>query len=259
MDDGTAPRRRPEDDPDTAVVAPAASLRPDPDDEPAMTRRERLAAVVEDRLDPAMAVLGLLWVGFVLYEQVAPADQRDELALISNVIWGVFVVEFLVKLWVSGHPVRFLIRRWPSVLFLALPALRVLRVVRAVRAFRLLPAARVISSGYRAIGNAGQLLRGRIAFLGATTVIAILSGGQLLYVFEARQGGAEGLGDALWWAANLAISSTPYFEPETIVGRIVTLVLSAYAIVVFAALAATLGAFFVDTRQEQEAVERGDV
>lgn len=134
------------------------TLDGDPDDEP--SRRERAAALVEQRLDVPMAVLAVVWAGLVAYELIAPAGQRDELALVGNVIWALFVVEFGVKLWVSGNPVRFVRRRWPSVLFLVLPALRVLRVVRALRALRLLPAARVVGSSYRAIGTARSLLGG---------------------------------------------------------------------------------------------------
>lgn len=238
------------------VPEPAPNLAAD--DQEALSRREQLAAVVEDRLDPVMAVLGVGWLGFVLYEQVAPAGQRDTLLLVSNIIWGVFIAEFVIKVAVSGRPVRFLVRRWFSILFLVLPALRVFRVVRGLRALRILPAARVIGSGYRVIGTAGRLLRGRIAFLGAATVIAIVSGGQLLYVFEAGVEGVDGLGDALWWSANLAISATPTYEPETLVGRLIVLTLSAYAVVVFAALAATLGAFFVESRGERASVEAAD-
>lgn len=233
----------------SAVPEPAASL--DAAGEADLTRRERLATLVEDRLDPVMAVLGLGWVGFVLYEQVAPADQRGTLLLVSNLIWGLFIIEFVLKLALSGHPVRYLVRRWFSVVFLVLPAMRIFRVVRVVRGLRILPAARVISSGYRAIGNAAVLLRGRIAMLGAATVIAILSGGQLLYVFEYAAEGVAGLGDALWWSANLAISATQVYEAESLVGRLIVLVLSSYAVVVFAALAATLGAFFVESQEER--------
>lgn len=111
----------------------------DPDQEP--TTRERLAALVERRLDIPMAMLAVVWAAVVAYELVAPPSQRHELTLVGNLIWAVFVVEFVAKLWVSGKPLRFLRRRWPSVLFLLLPALRILRVVRALRVMRVLPAA----------------------------------------------------------------------------------------------------------------------
>jgi voltage-gated potassium channel len=227
---------------------------PDPDDEP--TRRERLATLLERRLDVPMAVLAVAWALLVAYELVAPREQLDRLAVASNVIWALFGVELAVKLVVSGHPLRFLRRHWPSVLFLVLPVLRVLRVARALRAVRVLPAARVVGSSYRAVGTARGLLTGRLQFLAAATAITVFGGGQLLFVVErGREGALTSLGDALWWAANLAIASNIVHEPVTLFGRLLTLVLSAYAIVVFASLAAALGAFFVESRQERAAVE----
>lgn len=220
------------------------------DDEP--TARERTAAIIEDRLDIPMAALALAWGGLVAYELVAPASHRGELTLAGNVIWALFVIELLVKLWVSGHPVRFLRRRWPSVLFLVLPLLRILRLVRAVRALRALPVIRVVGSGYRTIGSARALLGGRLAYLGVVTVTVIVAGGQMLYLLEHRAGGGASLGETLWWAANLAISGSYVFEPRTVPARLVSLLMSGYAIVVFASLAASVGAFFVESRVEAE-------
>jgi voltage-gated potassium channel len=224
-----------------------------PDDEP--TARERAAALLEDRLDIPMAVLALAWLGLVAYELVAPARQREDLALVGNVIWGIFILEFLVKITVSGHPLRFLRRRWPSVLFLALPALRIFRVVRAVRAFRALPAARVVGSSYRAIGTARSLLGSRLAFLSVVTVVVIFGGGQLYHLAEGRQGDAGSLGDGIWWAANLAVSGNLVIDVDTAAGRLLGLTLQAFHMVVFASVAATLGAFFIESRAERAAAE----
>jgi voltage-gated potassium channel len=230
------------------------TLDSEPDAE--LTRRERLAVLVEQRLDIPMAVLALVWAGLVAYELVAPTGQRGVLATAGNVIWAVFLAEFLLKLGVSGHPLRFLRRRWPAVLFLVLPALRLFRVFRAVRALRVLPAARVVGSSYRAVGTARGLLEGRIAFLLATTAIAVFSGGQLLYLLErGRDGGVGSLGDALWWSANVAIAGNLVLDPVTLPGRLLSLVLSAYAVVVFASVAAALGAFFVESRAERASAE----
>lgn len=228
------------------------TVAPPPDDEP--TARERAAAIVEDRLDIPMAALALAWGALVAYELVAPARQRDELALIGNVIWAIFVAELAVKLWVSRHPLRFLRRHWPSVLFLVLPLLRILRLIRAVRALRALPAARVVGSGYRTIGTARSLLGGRLIYLGVVTATVVFGGGQLLYLLSggAGSGGGPSLGDALWWSANLAISGSYVFEPATVPSRLLSLLLSAYAVVVFASLAAAVGAFFVEARAEAD-------
>ncbi|MFA9446538.1 hypothetical protein [Egicoccus sp. AB-alg6-2] len=232
----------------------AATLDPDPDEEP--TARERLAAVVERRLDLPMAALAVVWAALVGYELIAPGRILPVLTTVGNVIWVVFVAEFVLKLVLSGHPLRFLRRRWPSVLFLVLPVLRVLRIARALRVVRVLPAARVLGSSYRALGTARGLLTGRLQFLGVTTGIVTLGGGQLLYVLErGREGGVASLGDALYWSANLAIASNLVHQPVSLAGRLLSLVLSIYALVVFASLAGTLGAFFVESRQERAALE----
>ena len=135
------------------------TLDPDPEDEP--SHRERLATLLERRLDIPMAVLAAIWAALVAYELVAPRATMGTLGLLGNIIWGIFALELLAKLVVSGRPLRFLRRHWPSVLFLLLPALRMLRVVRALRAVRVLPAARVVGSSYRAVGTARGLLAGR--------------------------------------------------------------------------------------------------
>jgi voltage-gated potassium channel len=230
------------------------TLDPDPEDEP--SHRERLATLLERRLDIPMAVLAAIWAGLVAYELVAPRAAMGTLGLLGNVIWGIFALELAAKLVVSGRPLRFLRRHWPSVLFLLLPALRMLRVVRALRAVRVLPAARVVGSSYRAVGTARGLLAGRLQFLLAATGVVVFAGGQLVYVLErGREGAVTSLGDALWWSANVAIASNLVHEPVTLAGRLLSLVLSAYAIVVFASLAAVLGAFFVESRQERAAAE----
>ena len=220
------------------------TLDPDPDDEP--TTKERLATLLERRLDIPMAVLAVGWAGLVAYELIAPRGQASGIALASNIIWAVFAVELAAKLIVSGHPLRFLRRHWPSVLFLILPILRILRIARAVRVMRVLPASRVVGSSYRAVGTARGLLTGRLQFLLAATAVVVFGSGQLLYVLERGREGA---------LATLGISANIVYEPVTLVGRLLAIVLSTYAIVVFASLAATVGAFFVESRQERATVE----
>ncbi len=234
--------------------AASPTLDPDPDDEP--TERERLATLLERRLDIPMAVLAVVWAALVAYELVAPRDQREVLTVISNVIWLLFAVELVAKLVVSRHPGRFLRRHWPSVLFLVLPLLRVLRLFRALRLVRVLPFSRVVGSSYRAVGTARVLLAGRLQFLLAATVVVVFGSGQLLFVLErGRQDALASLGDALWWSANVAIAANLVHEPVTLAGRLLAIALSIYAIVVFAALAGTIGTYFLESRQERAAQE----
>lgn len=250
MDDAASPEPRSGSRGDVDDEAARSLLGPDPDEE--ISGRERLAAVLERRLDPVMAVLAVAWGVFVAYDLIAPASQRPILSLVSDVVWGIFLVEFVTKLVVSGHPLRFLRRRWPSVFFLAVPLLRTARIIPALRTLRILPSVRVLGSSYRAIGTARGLLGGRLSFLAVTTVSVIVAGAQLLYLLD---GSGESFGETLWWSVNLAISGTYMFEPSTVPSRIVSLLLSVYAVIVFASMAAALGAFFVDQRAEHAAAE----
>jgi voltage-gated potassium channel len=234
-------------------MASAMTDAPDPTDEP--TRRQRVAEVLEDRLDIPMAFLAVVWAALVAYELVAPEGLRDELTVVGNVIWGIFVVEFVIKLVVSGRPVRFLRRRWPALLFLLLPILRVLRIVRALRVLRVLPAARVMGSSYRAIGTAQSLLGNRVSVLAVASLVVVFSGGQLIFVLEEDTAGS--LSEALWWSANAGITGNLVFEPTTVPGRLVAVALSAFAVVVFASMAATIGAYFIESRTERALAEEG--
>ena len=73
------------------------------------------------------------------------------------------------------------------------------------------------------------------------TAIVILVSSQLLFLTEAYASYA----DALYEAALLAISGTP-LSVDTGFTRLLEVVLSIYAVAVFATLAGALGAFFLD-------------
>ncbi len=208
-----------------------------------MEPREARAERLEDRLDLPMAGLAIVWALLVAYDLSGATPWRGPVLVLIEVIWVLFVIEFVTKLVVSGRPLVFLRRRWPSVLFLALPALRMLRVVRALRVLRALPSARVAGSSYRAIGTARSMLGDRLGVLVAVTLVAVFSGAQLAMVLEPAMVGS--LGEALWWAGNVGITGNLVAEPSTVPGRVLSLGLSTYAVVVVASLAATVGAFFL--------------
>jgi voltage-gated potassium channel len=175
----------------------------------------------------------------------------------SNVIWAIFGVELLAKLIVSGHPFRFL-RRTLAVGAVPGPAgppgaaggaclARRARVAGQPRGRVVLPCRR---------HGEGTPNRAPAISAHAATAVVVFGGGQLLFVLErGREGALTSLGDALWWAANLGISASLVYQPVTLAGRLLAIVLSAYSIVVFASLAATVGAFFIESRQERASTE----
>lgn len=206
-------------------------------------RREAWAEELLDRLTPMMSALGVLFLFVVLGEQVARANSTLStlLAVTGWVLWVVFALEFVVRLIVAPHPGRFLKRNWWQLLFLVLPFLRILRLIRAVRVLR---TGRVLSSVVRSSRSARSALGGRVGWLAVISAITILGSSQLLYEF----GDYDTYAESLHAAALAAITGEPLGQPDGFI-RIVEVLLAIFSVVVFATLAGTLGAYFLETRR----------
>ncbi|QBI21937.1 hypothetical protein ER308_06120 [Egibacter rhizosphaerae] len=204
--------------------------------------REALAERIADRLDAPMTALGIVFLLLVLAETVIqPAGPA--FAVAGWVIWSAFVGEFLLRLTVAPSRWRFLRRNWWQLVFLVLPFLRFLRVLARIRVRALVRGGRVLSSAVRGTRTAGRNLTGRTAWLAATTVIVVLAASQLLYEFATYDAYLLALHDT----ALSAISGQP-LTADGAVARVLELVLAVYSVVVFAALAGMLGAFFLERR-----------
>ncbi|GAB3106597.1 potassium channel family protein [Streptomyces calidiresistens] len=204
--------------------------------------RERFAEQLLDRLTPLMSALGLLFLFVVIGERLARpgGPVATALALLGWLLWGVFVAEFLVRVVAAPRRLRFLRRNWWQVVFLVLPFLRILRLVRS---FRVLRGGRVLSSTVRSSRSAGRVLGNRISWLAVVTAIVVLGSSELLHGFAVY----PTFGDALHATAMAAVSGAPLGR-EDAWARVVEVALAMYSVGVFATLAATVGAYFVDAR-----------
>jgi len=175
-------------------------------------RREAWAEELLDRLTPMMSALGVLFLFVVLGEQVARSNSTLStlLAVTGWVLWVVFALEF---------------------------------VVRLIRAVRVLRTGRVLSSVVRSSRSALSALGGRVGWLAVISAITILGSSQLLYEF----GDYDTYAESLHAAALAAITGEPLGQPDGFI-RIVEVLLAIFSVVVFATLAGTLGAYFLETR-----------
>lgn len=210
------------------------------------TEREALAEWLGFRLDPVMGVLGIIFALLVLAEAfVSPRGPVGASMLIAGwVLWGVFVAEFLARLMIAPSKTAFLKKNWWQAVFLIFPFLRLFRLLRFARVAR---AGRLVSSSIRASRSASMALTGRIGWLAGVTVIVVLSSGQLLFEF----GGYESYPEALYQSALAAVTGQQ-LTGDTVAVRLLTLGLAVYSVVVFAALAAILGAFFVGEGKDED-------
>lgn len=213
-----------------------------------------------ERLDPLMAFLGVVFTLIVAFQFADPglsSGWTSALDATTWVLWGVFVVDFLAKLVAAPSTSRFLRRHWLTVVMLLVPTLRLLRFAALLRIGRALPAARVVSTSYRATGVARTLLRSRASFLGAMTSVATLAVAELAWLAERGRGTFTTFGDALLWSASTVVAMQGDPLPVSALGRIVMLAGFAVGLVVVASLAGTVGSYLFEERRERaEAEER---
>ena len=178
----------------------------------------------------------------------SPGVQRV-FAAVGTVLWVLFVGEFLLRLWLAPAKARFLKRNWWQVLFLVLAALRflrglaLLRVVRFVRAGRVLRVVRaggVVSSAVRSSRSAARILTSRLGWVAALSAIVVLAASQLLFTLDLY----DSYGDALHAAALATVAGEPLGLEAGLV-KVLEIVLVVWSVGVFAALAGTLGAYFL--------------
>lgn len=208
--------------------------------DPLLRRRQIWADELLDRLTPLMSALAILFVLVVFAETLA--EPRSTLSGFLTVtgwlLWAAFVAEFVGRAWIAPDTSAFFKKNWWQILFLVLPFLRIFRLIRVARVLR---TGRVLSSAVRTTRSARRLLGSRVGWLAMVAAITILGSSQLLYEFDIY----ESYGEALHAAAMAAITGEPLAQPDGF-SKALEVGLAAFSVVVFATLAATLGAYFLE-------------
>jgi voltage-gated potassium channel len=187
-----------------------------------------------------LVVASLAFLGFYSWQVIgnlqAPENAVPEAAM--AILWLVFAVDYLIRLYLANPRKRWFVRNIPLLLIVALPFLRPLRLLRLVT---------VLSALSRGTGRA---FRGRITLYIASAVpLLVIIGG--LAILDAEQN-AEGANitsfrDGLWWAF-ATITTVGYGDrfPVTDVGRLVAVGLMLAGIGVLGTVTATVAQWFVE-------------
>ena len=211
----------------------------------------------ERRSEWPLTAIALAFLAVYAWEVVADlhgaARAGTELAM--DVMWAVFIADYLVRLALAPQRGRWFVRHLFDLAVVALPVLRPLRLVRLIALIRVL---------HR---GAGMALRGRITAYTASgvTLLVLVSS---LAVLDAERG-APGTpirtyGEAVWWAL-ATITTVGYGDlaPVTAVGRWAAVLLMiggvALAGVVTATLASWIVSLVAEESAEQEAATRAQV
>ncbi|MBW3570400.1 MAG: potassium channel family protein [Gemmatimonadetes bacterium] len=215
--------------------------------------RWRMVLRIQRWLETPMLVLGGVWLVLLIFELtrgLTPFAQH-----VGTAIWIIFIADFALRFAVAPRKGRYLRSNWLTAASLALPALRVFRVFALARAFRLARVARglrlvkVVGSLNRGMRALDRVLRRRgFGYVVAVTVLVAVVGAAGMYALEREAGGGsmDGYAEALWWTGMILTTLGSDYWPKTPEGRLLTLLLSVYAVSVFGYVAATLASYFVE-------------
>jgi voltage-gated potassium channel len=239
---------------------PRRALPPGPD---TPEQRESVLQDLEGWLEGPMALLGFVWLALMVVDFVSGLP--GWLNTIETVIWILFLLDFVLRLWLAPSKRRYLRHNVLAALSLALPALRVFRVFRAVRAIRAARALRTAARGSRVVRVVGSLNRAMRAlgrsfrrrgfgYVVALTLIVLLAGAAGMLAFERDVPGSaiHDYGTALWWTAMVLTTMGSDYFPHSPEGRILCLLLAVFAFAVFGYVTATLATFFVGRDAESD-------
>jgi voltage-gated potassium channel len=199
-----------------------------------------------------MTVLALLWLPVLVIPAIAhvSAATGHALDMVDYLVWAVFVVEYLIRLYLAPSRWRFIRGHLIDLLVIAVPVFRPLRVLRLLRFARTgLTLAEVLRRARSLLTHRG------LHFVLLSVLAIILVGAALEFGFEdhARGANIHSYADALWWAI-VTVTTVGYGDtyPVTVAGRGVAVVLMLTGIGLVGVLSATIASYFVGQQSGQD-------
>jgi voltage-gated potassium channel len=215
-------------------------------------------------VDGPPTVLALVLIPLIVLPLVMDLSPGTESAFlaIDYLIWAVFAAEYAIKLYLAPNRRQFAARHVPDLIIVLVPMLRPLRVLRSVRLLRLLRLTLLTGLAAKGLREARNLLRRR-GLNWVLLIVLVLNLIAAAMVLEFERGNPDAnitsYPDALWWAAT-TITTVGYGDrfPMSPAGRGVAVVLMIAGIAMFGVITASIAAYFVEQKADEDMAGRLD-
>ena len=200
--------------------------------EKAVQRWERLSTI-------PLSLLAIVYLGLYAFEVLG--DQKMvmlfDLILFSDLIWAIFIVDFVVRFFMHDNKALFLKRNVIELIGLILPFFRAFRMFRVV-----------IAIGF--LARAAQSLQARInIYLGVILPLLVFTCSLGVYEAEDNAAGATitNFGDAVWWAF-VTITTIGYgdYYPVTFEGRTIAVLLMLSGLALVSVITVSFASWFLE-------------
>lgn len=216
-------------------------------------------------LDKPLLALSFVWLVLMILDFTEGLGRV--LTIVFNIIWGLFILDFLLELLIAPRKLEYIKKNWLTALSIALPAFRIIQAVRALQFLRLarlsgsITLIRLVTSIRRGMNAINQTLGKRgFGYVVALTTIIVFTGAAGMAHFESQSAlkaagypdaiGFNSYGDALWWTAMITTTMGSDYWPKTLEGRLLCWFLAMYSFTVFGYITATLASHFIQTDKD---------
>lgn len=217
----------------------------------AKTKAERAVARWEKRSAIPLAILAIVYLALYAIEVLGdlPPAALWDFVLISDVIWAIFIIDFVARFLMSHHRGAFMKRNIIEFIALVLPMFRAFRMFRVI-----------IALGF--LTRVAQSLQGRInIYLGLILPLLIFTCSLGVYEAEHLAPGAKitQFGDAVWWAF-VTVTTIGYgdYYPVTFEGRTIAVLLMLSGLALVSVITVSVASWFLG-RLEYDLTQRGAV
>jgi voltage-gated potassium channel len=201
----------------------------------------------------ALLMLPVL-LGPVLFQ--IPENLNGLLGAADWFIWGIFALDYFVRLYLSPSRWRYVRSHLPDLVIVVVPFLRPLRLLRSARVLRVLRLGRVAAFLTRGFRDISRILTTRgVNYVLLIVVALVFVAGAIVVELERGAEGAniKSFPDGLWWAAT-TVTTVGYGDkfPTSLAGRGIAVLLMLAGIALFGVLTAAIAAFFVEEDAKSE-------
>ncbi len=186
-----------------------------------------------------LAILALLYLALYSVEVLGhlPPMLFLDFVVVSDIIWGIFIIDFVARFILSHEKVRFLKSNAIELVSLILPFFRAFRMFRVV-----------IALGF--LSRVGRTLSARInIYVGVILPLLIYVCALGVYDAEHKAPGANitNFGDAIWWAF-VTIGTIGYgdYYPVTFEGRAIAVLLMVAGLAFVSVITVSVATMFLN-------------
>jgi len=208
--------------------------------------RHKLHRIIFDSDTPAgryfdigLFVAILLSIFGMMLESVESIDAEwdTELRILDWVLTGLFTAEYILRIWTSGKPFRYIfsfygivdllsvLPTYAAAFFTGAHSLSILRAVRLIRVFRVLKLVQFVGEANNIVKSLRSSFNKLAVFLVFIIIVCTVVG-TLMYLIEGRENGFTSIPISIYWAV-VTLSTVGYGDiaPVTPVGQFLSMIL----------------------------------